>query len=213
METEYLTIFNEHQQPIGTAPRSEVHKHGFWHETFHCWFVSEQDNKRYVYVQRRSREKKDYPGLFDITAAGHLLSTETVKDGVREVAEETGIDVAFEDLVSLGIIPYSIQNPDMIDNELAHVFLYYTNLEWQDFRVQVEEVEGMSRVTVQDFINLWRHQVEEIPSEGFKMNVDGKREAVEQSIRREDFVSHPTTYYEAIIQGMKNRRNGLKSER
>ncbi|MEK4700857.1 hypothetical protein MKX47_14755 [Solibacillus sp. FSL R7-0668] len=50
----------------------------------------------------RSKLKKDYPNQFDITAAGYLLATETVLDGVRELYEELGINIAFEELKALG---------------------------------------------------------------------------------------------------------------
>lgn len=203
MVTEILNIFDEHQNPIGTATRDEVHRHGFWHETFHCWFLSNDNGTPIVYLQQRSPEKKDYPGLFDITAAGHLLSTETAQDGVREVAEETGIEVTNDELHSLGVVPYSIEGTDMIDNEFAHVFLHHTEHGLNDFRVQPEEVAGMSQVTLQDFVDLWRSKVDEIQSTGFELTEEGTHRSVEHVIRRSNFVPHLLAYFESVIRGMK----------
>ncbi|WP_328797176.1 hypothetical protein [Heyndrickxia sporothermodurans] len=70
MESELLKIFDEKRNPIGVASREEVHKKGFWHETFQCWFVSKEEEKDYILLQIRSDQKKDYPNLLDITSAG-----------------------------------------------------------------------------------------------------------------------------------------------
>ncbi|MFE4810094.1 hypothetical protein ACFQ9Y_02835 [Peribacillus simplex] len=44
----------------------------------------------YLYLQHRYAMKKDYP---------NLLAHETVYDGFREIKEEIGIDVSFDELV------------------------------------------------------------------------------------------------------------------
>ncbi|MCM3758502.1 NUDIX domain-containing protein [Sporosarcina aquimarina] len=202
METEILTIFNEHQKPIGTATREEVHRLGHWHETFHCWFVARENGQDMLYLQLRSPMKKDYPNLLDITAAGHLLTTESVEDGVREIQEETGIAVAFEDLHSLGIIPYSMRNSDMIDNELAHVYVYHTEHKMNDFHVQPEEVAGIYKVALQDFSKVWSSELENIPCLGFTHSEYGEQLFNEKMISKSDLVPHPDSYYEAVIRGI-----------
>lgn len=40
MDSELLNIFNEDKVPIGVATREDIHKYGYWHEAFHCWFIS-----------------------------------------------------------------------------------------------------------------------------------------------------------------------------
>lgn len=140
MENELLKIFDEHRNPIGTASREEVHRLGYWHETFHCWFIGREVEKDYIYFQIRSDAKKDYPGLLDITAAGHLLATETVLDGVREVKEEIGVNVSFKELISIGMIDYSVTTGELIDKELAHVYLYKCQNSFEDYELQKEEV-------------------------------------------------------------------------
>jgi isopentenyldiphosphate isomerase len=124
LETELIKTFDENGKETGVATREEVHKKGHWHETFHCWFVSREQEKDYIFFQLRSDIKKDYPNLFDITAAGHILAHESIQAGVREVTEEVGIHVSFLDLVPLGVIKYRIEREDLIDNEIAYVFLY-----------------------------------------------------------------------------------------
>ncbi|WP_332310344.1 hypothetical protein [Metabacillus litoralis] len=119
MENELLKIFDDDRNQIGIASREDVHKFGYWHEAFHCWFISKVRDTYYLYLQLRSATKKDYPNLLDITAAGHLLANETVQDGVREIKEEVGIYISFHELIPLGIIDYCVIKEDFIDKELA----------------------------------------------------------------------------------------------
>ncbi|WP_347561789.1 NUDIX hydrolase [Bacillus timonensis] len=114
-EQERIKIFDDHKNPIGVASRSDVHRIGYWHEVFHCWFIDNEEGIDYIYLQLRSKNKKDYPNLFDVTAAGHLLADETVEDGVREIKEELGIDVAFEELIKLGVLDYSVVQEDFMN--------------------------------------------------------------------------------------------------
>lgn len=202
MEQELLKVFDEQHKQIGVDTREEIHKLGLWHETFQCWFMGNVEGKQYVYLQLRSAGKKDYPGLLDITAAGHLLDSETVYDGIREVKEELGIDVLFEELYSLGVMKYSVVTGDLIDNELAHVFLYDCTLDWEQFTLQAEEVSGIVRVELTQFVSLWQADLAEIEIIGFKVEKDGERSLINQKANRASFVPHEQTYYEEICKEM-----------
>lgn len=142
MENEFFKIFDEERNIIGVASRKDVHELGYWHETFHCWFVTNIEGKDYIYLQLRSDTKQDYPNLLDITVAGHLMADETAREGVREIKEEVGIDIPFHDLVPLGLIKYCVINENLIDKELAHLFLYKSAHNLNDFTIQPEEVSG-----------------------------------------------------------------------
>lgn len=199
MESERLKIFDEDGNPIGVATREEVHARGLWHETFHCWFMAKEDDTHYLYLQIRSEQKKDYPNLLDITAAGHLLVNETVQDGVREVYEETGIAVSFEVLKPLGIMKYSVTREKLIDQERAHVFLYQDGITFTDFRLQREEVAGMVRVRFADFYMFCLRKKEEVVIEGFKQNESGEKMPVLEKVGWEHFVPHEPSFYEEVV--------------
>ncbi|QFG00241.1 NUDIX hydrolase [Psychrobacillus glaciei] len=203
MENEMLKIFDGDRNEIGKASREEVHRLGLWHETFHCWIIGREKGKDYIYLQIRSDSKKDYPGLLDITAAGHLLANETVRDGIREVEEELGISVSFQELLSLGIIDYSVTSGNLIDKELANVFFYDCSLNFDDFSLQVEEVSGIVRVEFKQFEALWLGELEEVHVEGFNINLEGKRVSIKKMVTRNNFVPHENSYYEMIVHGIK----------
>ncbi|WP_341352471.1 NUDIX hydrolase [Cytobacillus praedii] len=200
LENEILKIIDQHRNQIGTASREEVHRVGYWHEAFHCWLFSREGDELYIYLQIRSEMKKDYPNLIDITAAGHLLANETVEDGTREIKEEIGIDVSFDELIPAGVYNYSIVNEKFIDNELAYIFLYETNCSLHDFTLQREEVSGIVMVKWNEFYELWSYEKEEVIIQGFEINNEGQRTLINRVVGKKDFVPHEQSYYEHIIQ-------------
>lgn len=184
---EKMRTFDENHQYIGDATRDVVHREGLWHETFHCWFMDDQ----YIYVQKRSATKADFPALFDITVAGHLEADETVEDGVREIREEVGIDLPFHALSKLMLIRDVICMPNFYDYELAHVYVYHTTIQPADLTLQKEEVEGVYRLEKEAFIQLCLRERAGIVCETLTGEVVGK-------IDLTDFVPHETAYLESL---------------
>ncbi|TDL80561.1 NUDIX hydrolase [Peribacillus frigoritolerans] len=199
MEQEVLRIFDENQNPIGTASRAEVHKIGHWHETFHCWFAGIENDRVYLYFQLRSKEKKDYPNLFDITAAGHILAHETIEDGTREVEEEIGIHVSFSELVLLDVMKYCVSQTDLNDNEIAHVYFYPFNLSFEAFTLQKEEVSGMVRADLHSFRELISSRRSSLLVEGFEVDQDDTRRTIQTEVDKTGFVPHEDAYYERVL--------------
>lgn len=205
MEIELLKTFDHRGNITGVATREEIHRLGHWHETFHCWIVGREEGVDYIYLQLRSDRKKDYPSLLDITAAGHLLSDESVEDGIREVEEELGIRVAFEELESLGIIGYTIISDKLIDKEHAHTFIYKAAPAWHDFKLQTEEVAGIVRTELSSFVGLWKGDVESIKIEGILVDEQGVRSSIEKKVGKESFVPHPLDYFEKVLERIEEK--------
>ncbi len=205
MENEFFKIFDEERNIIGVASRKDVHELGYWHETFHCWFVTNIEGKDYIYLQLRSDTKQDYPNLLDITVAGHLMADETAREGVREIKEEVGIDIHFHDLVPLGLIKYCVINENLIDKELAHLFLYKSAHNLNDFTIQPEEVSGMVLVEFNDFSKLWLDEKQEIKVSGFKIDKENNRADFVEYIGKNQFVPHQISYYIEVINKIKDQ--------
>jgi isopentenyldiphosphate isomerase len=202
--SEKLKIFNENRYAIGIADREEVHKIGHWHETFHCWYVEKKKGIDYIYFQKRCDEKKDFPNLYDITAAGHIMANESVTEGIREVKEELGMDVHREELTSLGIIEDSIVTDTIIDREFAHVFLYHYR-DKKDFNIQKEEVSGIVKAELNHFVDLCSGEKDEILVEGFVLDKCDKRVSIKKSVRLEEFVPHQKLYLEKVLKLIKEK--------
>ncbi|WNS44881.1 NUDIX domain-containing protein [Paenibacillus sp. MMS20-IR301] len=202
MNKEILTTFDEQGHVTGTAPRDEVHRLGLWHETFHCWFVGKDDSGLTVYLQLRSTQKRDYAGLLDITAAGHLTAGETVQDGVREVQEELGLALAFDELKPLGIIPYCMDTAGFLDRERANVFIYENRYALEDFVLQQEEVAGIVQASFSSFRSLITGAADTLRIQGFRITADGERVIIDEQAGFTRFVPHEQAYYLQVIKGI-----------
>jgi isopentenyl-diphosphate delta-isomerase len=78
MSSEKLEVYTTDGKPTGIAKlRSQVHKDGDWHKTIHVW-IAQPDGQ--VLIQRRSKQKTEYPYLWDASSAGHVSFGETSKE-------------------------------------------------------------------------------------------------------------------------------------
>ncbi|WP_221564817.1 NUDIX domain-containing protein [Alkalihalobacillus sp. TS-13] len=198
MESELLKIYDDQRNPLGVATREEVHRMGFWHETFHCWVTSLIGNQYYIYLQIRSNQKKDYPNLLDITAAGHILAKETIDDGIREIEEEIGIDVTLEELKTVGKIESCTTMEGMIDKEIAHVFLYDKPMNFDDFTLQEDEVSGIVKAEFNAFHEFCSGKAQSLLVEGFNLDPSGMKIPVKMTVDMTHFVPNDGTYYEQV---------------
>lgn len=201
---EVLSIFDENHQKIGEQSREVIHTKGHWHETFHCWIVQIKLDIPYLYFQQRSDVKKDFPNLFDITAAGHLLAHETVNDGLREVEEELGLHLYKNELQSLGIIKDNILHGEFKDNEFAHTFMYNSGNENLAFRLQEEEVSGIFSATLSEVIQLFEEKVESISLQCVTSNED----VAEKMVKLVDFVPHGKGYMNEVLYNIQHHLHG-----
>lgn len=200
MEQEIIKVFNDKHEYMGTAARTEAHAKGLWHETFHCWLA----NKEYIYFQIRSSQKKDYPGLLDITAAGHLLATETVEAGIREVKEELGLNITIDEVVRMGMTSCSIVSEKMIDNEFCYVYINPFEHNWDAFEVQYEEVSGVVRAKLNEAETFFLGKSNTLNIEGYEYFPNGQRVRLARPVSATHFVPYREQYVADVIHFVKN---------
>jgi len=194
MANEILDIFDSNYNHIGTADRNSVHEQGLWHQTFHCWIV--QPNGKILF-QLRGKDKSSSPNKLDISAAGHLEVGETPFDGVREVEEEVGLVVKFDDLVNLGIKKSFSERIDKnyINKEFCHTYLYKSNMEVSEYIMQKDEVAGLFEADIKDCFKLFAKEVDSIVLNGF----DVDRNNISKNVSINNFVDHGSTYFIKIL--------------
>ncbi|MBH0231639.1 NUDIX hydrolase [Halobacillus yeomjeoni] len=188
---EILTVFDRNMNVKGEKERSLVHLDGDWHETFHCWLFEEKGNETYVYFQKRAENKKEFPGLFDITAAGHVEAGESVLSaGVREVKEEIGTTVDEKDLINMGMFQEELISSTLIDREICNVYML-SILEKLEFIIG-EEVTDIIKINLRDWERL-------LDDDCTCINGTSVLNEKKLSLRKDDFVPHEEDYYRFII--------------
>lgn len=191
-ESERLMVVDEAGHPLYTATRQDVHTQGLWHETFHCFVINHEEG--HVILQQRAKQKKDFPGLIDITAAGHLLAGETPRDGIRELEEEIGLVRQFEQLFPLGVFLEELILGDLKDRERVHLFLTDESMPLERYVLQTEEVSRLIALPFSEFARLADETAETFQT------VD------QEIIRRDQFVPHPSAYFRRVNEGIQAYR-------
>lgn len=196
--SEILDIYDAKMNHIGTAEREEVHKLGYWHQTFHCWIVRREKEKNFVLFQIRDKKKSVAPNKLDITAAGHLKAGETKESGFRELEEELGIIVNFEHLHYLGIRITASENSNQINKEFAHVYMLHNDMPINQYILQEEEVAGLVQIDVCDGLRLCAHEVKRVPCTIYKPVKNGVN--IEQStVEFGQFIPRIDSYYYKVF--------------
>ncbi len=190
---EILDIYDENLVKLGSKDREAVHRDGDWHRVFQCWITYQRGGEGYLVMQRRAAGKQFYPNLLDTSAAGHYTSGETIQDGLREVREELGIDATFDQLIPLGSRVGIARKGNLVDHEVADVFLLVHDKDIREYHLQPEEVSGVVTFKIEDALAYLAGQRQSIPA----LAVGHGSETVE--LDRADFIPTIDRYLEKIL--------------
>jgi isopentenyldiphosphate isomerase len=134
-------------------PRTEIHREGLWHRSFHLWIIKE---RRYVLFQRRAKTKDLEPGKLDVTVGGHFGAGETLKDVIREVEEEIGLQVNLGELRYLETRPVERFYPHAVDREFQEVYALHCDQELDQYFLNRDEVHVLYEVPLERAVELYR---------------------------------------------------------
>ncbi len=140
-----------------TALKSEAHKNGWFHATVHIWLFTSDEK---ILLQKRALTKKVFPGLWDISVAGHIGAGETVLTSAkREVFEEIGLQLKERDLIKIGTRIHQVSHANGIqDNEHHHVFIAELRVPISTLKIQLEEVDAIKLFDLEILRNTQKHE-------------------------------------------------------
>lgn len=200
---EWFDIYDRQMKHIGSAPRSEVHAQGHWHQTFQCWVLRGDSDNRTVLLQERHLGKDTFPGYLDISCAGHLAAGESVADGIRELHEELGLEAAFHQLIFCGVYVEEdiLEDQKIIDREFCHVFIYECDQPLIFYKLQHDEVTGLYEVPIHDFQQLISGETSSVSVKGVRTGSDPSDPLVESTriIERKHLVPHDADFFDLLF--------------
>jgi len=207
-QTEVFDIFNKQMIKIGTACRQDVHSQGLWHQTFHCWIINKSTKGgASLLFQLRHKDKDTFPNILDISCAGHLLSGETADDGVRELQEELGISIRFDELLYCGLVAQEcIISSKIIDREFNHVYLFECDKSLDEYSYQKNEISGLFFINIEEFKQLLNEDRDCIRIEGIHFDEsEGISLFVTREIYRNDITPQSSGYYDLLFNKIQRR--------
>lgn len=124
--TELWQLYDESGRPKRGkgATKRDVFGKGLRHGAVHVWIWRKRGGYVEVLLQQRGKSKPTWPGLLDVSAAGHIdLGEEPLQTAARETKEELGISINQEDLKFVEIVRQDLVAPNgSIENEYGWIY-------------------------------------------------------------------------------------------
>ncbi len=166
---ELIDVLTPEGLPTGIVkPKPDVHRDGDWHRAAHVWIIGSDGR---VLLQRRALAKQTWPGLWDVSVAGHVSAGETAIDAaIRETLEEIGLVITPAELTHMATLRFHCALRDgYVENELHDVFILRRDvdsgslvldpLEVAEVRlVRFEDLESYERVPLGQEYDLLRQE-------------------------------------------------------
>lgn len=118
-----VVLVDENDTPIGAMEKMEAHQKGLLHRAFSIFIFNENEE---MLLHQRALEKYHSPGLWTNTCCSHPMPDQSTHTAaVHRLQEEMGMQCEIEK--SFHFIYRAELDNEMIEHELDHVFIGYTN--------------------------------------------------------------------------------------
>lgn len=149
---EYFDILDKNGVWTGDKrSRTEVHHKGLWHRGIHLWIINHNDD---ILIQKRHPDKDFYPGVWDLSVAGHVTAGDTSRQTVvKETREELGLELEASEFTFLFTSIQTVQQGDIINNEFTDVYILRRTPELNSLKLQKNEVTDIVWISKKKFRN------------------------------------------------------------
>ncbi|KAK4422443.1 Nudix hydrolase 3 [Sesamum alatum] len=203
IQEEYFDVLTKTGEKTGISkPRGDVHRDGDYHRAVHVWIFAESTQE--LLLQRRADHKDSWPGLWDISSAGHISAGDSsLVTARRELHEELGIILpkdAFE-LLFVFLQECVINDGKFINNEYNDVYLVTVvdPIPLEAFTLQESEVSAVKYISLEEYrcllakedpqyvpydVNGKYGQLFEILSKRYKQNAEARALTLQKQLNR-----------------------------
>ena len=152
-KTEYIDTYNEKHEFIDRFEKGKAHRLGLWHDTFGVLIFNPRTKKVFFQLKNHLHNNVCLSDLLEITAGGHLQAGEKIEDGIREVYEETGLEISFKSLIKCYTRNCDIDN-GMVIREFQHYYILPLDIDINDLRMDNDEVIGFIEIDLENCENI-----------------------------------------------------------
>lgn len=158
--------------------KSKAHRFGYWHLCVDIWMYTGSGK---VLIQKRIDNKDTFPGLWDVSVAGHVRVGEIpINAAHRELQEELGLHIPHKDLNFIGNYKSDFEhNQNLRDKEFHHIYMAEFKGDINDITLQAEEVSDVRLMPIDQLRN-------KLMDTGFK----------------HEFVPYSTSYFSMIFEAI-----------
>lgn len=143
--TEYWDIYNKNgEKKYKVVKKGSPLLSGEYHIIVEGWI---RTGKETYLIQKRSKRKKSFGGMWYCSVGGSVISGEEPIDGLlRETKEELGIDLDRDKIYLKRIIREN--------NGIFYIYLIDMNVNLEDVKLQEEEVEDAKIASVDEIFRM-----------------------------------------------------------
>ena len=136
------------------------HKKGLWHKAVAVFIIN---SKKQVLLQKRSKNKKMWPDMWDISAGGHVLTGEFGFQAIiREIKEELGLSVKKEEIIFIGCSPSINKKGDILNKHFNEYYIVTKDIDEKNLSLQKEEVSEVKWIKKEEIIERIRNNYDRI---------------------------------------------------